>query len=212
MSKEPRPLLENIWAFAPNRETLGGTAYFLQESRGNVLIDCPSWDETNEFFLQEKGGVKWLFLTHRGGISKVKEIQQKTGCDILIQEQEAYYLPGLMLTVFDKIFSFNESLEAIWTSGYSPGSSCLYYQKHGGVLFTGRHLLPDESGNLNPIKTSKTFHWLRQLKSVDLLLERFTPETLKYICPGAHTGFLRGKGLIDLADQKFLNFSNVPRE
>jgi hypothetical protein len=31
------------------------------------------------------------------------------------------------------------------------------------------------------------------------LRDRFTPETLNYICPGANTGFLRGNGVIDEA-------------
>ena len=35
-----------------------------------------------------------------------------------------------------------------------------------------------------------------------LLIDRFNEKTLKYICPGANTGFLRGKGYIDRAYQK----------
>jgi hypothetical protein len=35
-----------------------------------------------------------------------------------------------------------------------------------------------------------------------MLLERFTPETLQYICPGANTGFLRGKRVIDNAYER----------
>jgi hypothetical protein len=53
-----------------------------------------------------------------------------------------------------------------------------------------------------PLRTAKTFHWLRQIKSVELLRDRFTPETLQYICPGASTGFLRGKRAITQAYQR----------
>jgi hypothetical protein len=35
-----------------------------------------------------------------------------------------------------------------------------------------------------------------------MLLERFTPETLQYICPGANTGFIRGKRVIDNAYER----------
>jgi glyoxylase-like metal-dependent hydrolase (beta-lactamase superfamily II) len=181
---------------------LGATAYFIVENLGNILIDCPADNRANRQFLEECGSVRWLFLTHRGGIGKVKKLQQALSCEILIQEQEAYLLPGLEVTTFQQEFMLTPSASAIWTPGHSPGSSCLYYSGSGGVLFTGRHLLPNPQGELMPLPTSKTFHWRRQIQSVQLLRERFTPETLQYICPGANMGFLRGKRVIDRADQR----------
>ena len=136
-----------------------------------------------------------------GGISKAREIQETFGCEILIQEQEAYLLPGLRVTTFGQECSIGSG-QAIWTPGHSPGSSCLYYSGEGGVLFSGRHLLPNHLGEPMPLRTAKTFHWPRQIKSVQSLLERFTPETLQHICPGANTGFLRGNKAINQAYQR----------
>ncbi len=198
-SKLPRSVFETIFAFPPNRATLGGTAYFVTEPSGNILIDCPAWDETNHDFLQQQGGVRWLFLTHRGAIAHVREIQQAFECEILIQEQEAYLLPGLTITPFQHEFTLSSHSRAIWTPGHSPGSACLYHSLYGGVLFSGRHLLPNQQGNPVPLRTSKTFHWRRQVQSVDKLLQQFSPETLNFICPGANTGFLRGNRSIDQA-------------
>ncbi|MGB5960196.1 MAG: MBL fold metallo-hydrolase [Coleofasciculaceae cyanobacterium] len=197
-SKPPRLVLDNIFAFAPNRETLGGTAYLIVENAGNFLIDCPAWNETNEQFLREKGGVSSLLITHRGAIGRAREIQESTGCKIFIQEQEAYLLPGLDVT------SFQDDLltplgRAIWTPGHSPGSACFYYEQLGGVLFSGRHLLPNPQGEVMPLRTAKTFHLPRQIKSVQKLLEDFSPTTLQFICPGANIGFLRGRGFVDEA-------------
>ena len=193
--KLPQVIWNNIFAFPPNRDTLGGTAYFIVENEANILIDCPAWDEVNQNYLNSVGGVRWLFLTHRGAIGKAREIQQAFGCEILIQEQEAYLLPGLRVTTFKQDFNIGNA-QVIWTPGHSPGSSCLYYPREGGVLFTGRHILPNQTGELLPLRTAKTFHWFRQLASIQLLRDRFTPETLNYICPGANTGFLRGKRAI----------------
>ncbi len=184
-----------IYAFPPNRATLGATAYFIVEEV-NILVDCPAWDSTNQHFLQEQGGVQWLVLTHRGGIGQAREIQQAFNCQILIQEQEAYLLPGLTVTSFQQAFTLTSHSRMLWTPGHSPGSACLYFSDFGGVLFTGRHLLPNPQGQLMPIKTAKTFHWPRQLKSIQMLLAEFTPETLVVICPGANIGFLRGQHLI----------------
>lgn len=96
--KLPQAVWNNILAFPPNRDTLGGTAYLIVENEANILIDTPAWDEANQKFLRSSGGVRWLFLTHRGGIGKTREIQETFGCEVLIQEQEAYLLPGLRVT------------------------------------------------------------------------------------------------------------------
>lgn len=201
MSKLARAVLDTISAFPPNRDTLGATAYLIVENQTHILVDCPAWDQENQQFLQEQGGVSWLIITHRGGIGKVKEIQAAFGCQILIQEQEAYLLPDLEVTTFQQEFNLSPQTQVIWTPGHSPGSSCVYSQTQGGVLFSGRHLLPNQQGLPVPLRTSKTFHWWRQLRSVALLRDRFNPNTLNYLCPGANTGFLYGKRVIEQAYQ-----------
>lgn len=92
--KPPRTILNSLIAFPPNRETLGGTAYFIVRNEGNILIDSPAWDKNNYDFLESNGGVRWLFISHRGAIAKSAEIQKAFDCEILIQEQEAYLLPA----------------------------------------------------------------------------------------------------------------------
>ncbi len=200
--KLPQTIWNNVLAFPPNRDTLGGTAYFIVRNEGNILIDCPTWDETNQEYLRSLGGVRWLFLTHRGAIGKAREFQSAFDCEILFQEQEAYLLPGLEIAAFRQELNLGNSVQILWTPGHSPGSSCLYYPSEGGVLFSGRHILPNQLGEPVPLRTSKTFHWFRQLQSIQLLLDRFTPETLNYICPGANTGYLRGKRAIARAYQQ----------
>jgi glyoxylase-like metal-dependent hydrolase (beta-lactamase superfamily II) len=200
--------LNTIFAFPPNRDTFGGTAYFIVRNEGNILIDSPALEKVNQDFLSSKGGVKYLFLTHRGAIGKTVEIQQTFNCEVLIQEQEAYLLPGLTVTTFGQEFSIETQVKLIWTPGHSPGSSCLYYSPLGGVLFCGRHILPNLHGDPVPLRTAKTFHWNRQLQSLQLLLKHFTPETLNYICPGANTGFLRGKRFIDRAYERLANYKS----
>jgi glyoxylase-like metal-dependent hydrolase (beta-lactamase superfamily II) len=197
--------LNTIFAFPPNRDTLGGTAYLIVRNEGNILVDCPALDQTNQDFWRSHGGVRWLFLSHRGAIGKAVEIQQILGCKMLIQEQEAYLLPGLTVTTFNQEFMIDQKVQAIWTPGHSPGSSCLYYQELGGVLFSGRHLIPNEQGAASLYRTAKTFHWPRQIKSLTLLQKRFTAETLQYICPGANMGYLRGQRYINQAYHHLTN-------
>lgn len=193
-SKYPKLILENIFAFAPSRDILGGTSYLLIHPQGNILIDCPLWQDDNRDFCLTNG-VKYLFITNRNGISKhISKIKADLNCELIIQEQEAYLLPNLNPLTFSQEYPLFEDCYGIWTCGYSPGSSCLYYSNNGGVLFSGRHLLPIAHNKIAPLKVKKTFHWLRQLRSVRRLCDRLSSQGIQYICPGANTGYLRGKG------------------
>lgn len=172
-----------------------------QASNGssNILVDCPPWNSETSDFLQKHGGVGWLFLTHRTAMAEVAVIRAALGCEVVVQEQEAYLLPNLPKWVFQREIRLGDRGLGLWTPGHSPGSACFYWAGDGGILFSGRHLLPTVEGKLAPLRTSKTFHWPRQCRSVQALVERFSPETLSYVCPGANVGFLRGKGKFDRA-------------
>lgn len=209
-SKSPRLILPGIFAFAPNRDTLGATSYFIVDKIGNILLDCPAWNETNQEFIQAQGGVKSLIITHRGSIGKkVIEMQKALNCQVIMQEQESYLLPEVEVISFADKMSLGENSELIWTCGHSPGSSCLYAPQHGGVLFTGRHLLPKSPSEIVPLRTAKTFHWKRQLNSIQALCDRFSANTLRYILPGANTGYLRGQGYIDNAYEQLSSLNLV---
>ena len=199
-TKSPRLIMPGIFAFAPNRDTLGATSYLIVDKIGNILLDCPAWNEVNQEFLQSQGGIDSLVISHRGGIGKnVLQMQQALNCRVIVQEQDAYLLTEVEITSFNDNLQIDAELELIWTPGHSPGSACLYWQQQGGVLFTGRHLLPKSKTEIVPLKTAKTFHWWRQLNSIAKLRDRFNAETLKYILPGANTGYLRGIGYIENA-------------
>ncbi len=203
-AKQPQPVFETVFAFSPNRETLGGTAYFIQEQNAtgqsaNILVDCPALSEVNRTFIHNRGGIRTLFITHRGGMAQVKEWQATFGCEVLIQEQEAYLLPTISPQTFHHGHTLSSTSRVFWTTGHSPGSACLYHSRYGGVLFTGRHLLPSKGGAPSPLRLSKTFHWPRQLRHAQQLISDFTPQTLSTLCPGANTGFLRGDKKIDNA-------------
>ncbi|MEL6488667.1 MAG: MBL fold metallo-hydrolase [Cyanobacteria bacterium J06621_3] len=207
VAKQPQAVFETVFAFAPNRETLGGTAYLILEkdSNGqpaNILVDCPALNETNQAFITAHGGVQTLFVTHRGGMADVKTFQSALGAQVLIQEQEAYLLPAVPVTTFHRDRTLSNTSRVFWNAGHSPGSACLYHDAYGGVLFTGRHLLPIKGGAPSPLRLSKTFHWPRQLQAAQQLLTQFTPQTLSTICPGANTGFLRGEKKITNAYQQ----------
>lgn len=202
--KLPQAVFETVFAFAPNRETLGGTAYLICDQdadghRANILVDCPAMTDVNQAFLSEQGGVHTLFITHRGGMAQVKALQDTFRCQVLVQEQEAYLLPTVATETFHRDRMLSPTSRVFWNAGHSPGSASLYHNRYGGILFTGRHLLPVKGGAPSPLRLSKTFHWPRQLRSAQQLLTDFNADTLGTLCPGANIGFLRGEKKISQA-------------
>lgn len=137
-----------------------------------IPLLIPPWTESSQNWLREQGGVQRLILTHRGAIARVRELQRTFNCEVIIHAQEAYLLPQVAVTTFGNHLQVSETLEILWTRSL-PGSACVYWSGQGGVLFSGRHLLPTPTGELAPMKTATTFHWPRQLRSV---------ETLKAFC------------------------------
>ncbi|MEO1342114.1 MAG: MBL fold metallo-hydrolase, partial [Cyanobacteria bacterium J06635_13] len=51
-NKVPRLIMPRIFAFAPNRDTLGATSYLIVDKTGNILLDCPANNEANQQFIQ----------------------------------------------------------------------------------------------------------------------------------------------------------------
>lgn len=211
--KAPHLVLQNVFAFAPNRDTLGGTSYLIVSNSNsklaqNILIDAPAWNQTNREFIASQGGIQSVIVTHRGGLGQMATIAKDLVCEVIIQEQEAYLLPDTPTITYHQTHQISLATESapesapanllqiIWTPGHSPGSACIYY---AGMMFTGRHLLPDRQMNPQPLQTAKTFHWPRQLRSVKKLQELF-PQ-VQYLLPGASSGLLRGQGYIDMADR-----------
>ena len=140
-TKTPQAVFDTVFAFPPNRETLGGTAYLILETAetsgitSNLLVDCPAFNDANRDFIAEKGGITTLFITHRGGMADVAKFQAAFGAQIVIQEQEAYLLPTVETETFERDRILSPTSRIFWNSGHSPGSACLYHQPYGGILF-----------------------------------------------------------------------------
>jgi len=197
-------LAERVYRWKPNRATGGGSSYLLRLDQGNVLIDTPAWSEENAQILSDLGGMTYWVLTHRGGIGEVKPWYQHFGPQVALHEQEAFLFDGPVALPFRNDTSLLPGLELVWTPGHSPGSTCIRY---ADMLFSGRHLLPDSQGRPRPLRLAKTFHWPRQLRSVQKLL---SGPPFSSIYPGAAVGLLRGKPRIENGWEQLQGWMNDP--
>jgi hypothetical protein len=198
----------DLWLFAPNRDNQGGSAWFLEHSDRDLLIDVPALTQANLAFLQHRPRPGQIVLTGRDGHGRCRSLQEALGWPVLVQEQEAFLLPGVKdLETFGREHALAPELRLFWTPGPSPGACVLHAlgggaggdgyggDGHGGGLFCGRLLVPVAPGRLEPRRSRRTFHWPRQIASLRALRAWLPAGSPGWIASGAGLGALRGETL-----------------
>jgi hypothetical protein len=193
--------------FAPNRDTQGGSAWLLETADHDLLIDCPAPTEANLAFLAQRPRARradqgWIVLTGRQGHGRPRQLQEGLGWPVVVQEQEAYLLPGVSSLVgFAASLSLTPELQLLWTPGTSPGACVLHASAASGPagdgLFCGRLLVPVGPGALAPLRRRSTFHWPRQLRSLERLRTWLPAGSPGWIASGAGLGALRGERIVE---------------
>jgi glyoxylase-like metal-dependent hydrolase (beta-lactamase superfamily II) len=194
----------DLWLFAPNRDNQGGSAWFLEHSDRDLLIDVPALTEANLAFLQHRSRPGQIVLTGRDGHGRCRALQEALGWPVLVQEQEAFLLPGVKaLETFGFEHALAPGLRLLWTPGPSPGACVLHAfgadaggADDGGGLFCGRLLVPVAPGRFEPRRSRRTFHWPRQIASLRALRAWLPAGTPGWIASGAGLGALRGESLV----------------
>lgn len=201
--RPPRQVSPGLWLFPPNPEAHGGSSWLLETSAGAVLIDCPPDTEASLRALQERASRSpgWIVLLGRDGHGHCRRLRESLGWPVLVQEQEAYLLPGMEgLIPFGAEHQLLEGLRLLWTPGPSPGAAVLH--ACGGVagavdgLFCGRLLVPVGPQQLAPVPSPRGFHGPRQRRSVAAMIEWLPPGSPAWIATGAGLGALRGEALV----------------
>jgi hypothetical protein len=212
--RPPRLVSDGLWLFAPSRDSLGGSSWLVEGPAaglgaaglgeeeegvcGDLLIDCPGLTAANLAFLQARPGRGTIVLTGRDGHGRCRRLQEALGWDVLVQEQEAYLLPGVgRLRRFASEQVLAPGVRLLWTPGPSPGACVLHLATPGwDGLFCGRLLLPVGTGRLAPLRTARTFHWPRQQRSLALLRRWLPAGSPAWIATGGGLGALRGGTLV----------------
>ena len=186
-----------LWAFPPSRDSDGGTAWLLHTSGGgSVLVDVPLLSDEHLSWLQQQPP-GWIVLTHRQGHGRCRRLQERLGWPVLVQEQEAYLLPNVQpLHTFSAEHLLANGLRLLWTPGPTPGSCVVFAPAPTNLLFCGRLLTPLSAGHVGPLRHGRTFHWPRQLRSLENLRGWLPSDASPQLASGAGLGALRGERLV----------------
>ena len=120
-------------------KSYGASSYFIRHPDGNILVDVPRFDPVLISRLEEMGGVKHLFMTHKDDVGDHQRFVDHFGCTRILHASECV---GELSVVEQPIEGFGakpflDHGTFIPTPGHTEGSMCLLWRD---TLFTGDHL------------------------------------------------------------------------
>jgi len=197
--RPPVQIRPDLWLFPPNRDCRGGSSWWLDVDPEPVLVDCPPLTEASlEALLRlARGRFCRILLTSREGHGRLRRLQERIQWPVLVQEQEAYLLPGVQqLETFAEETTTVSGLRLLWTPGPTPGHAVVHAPGEVNVLFCGRLLVPVAKNQVAPLQHRRTFHWPRQQRSLRHLRRWLPSEAAPALASGAGLGALRGEHLV----------------
>jgi glyoxylase-like metal-dependent hydrolase (beta-lactamase superfamily II)/ferredoxin len=163
-----------------SRKSFGGNSYFVEHPDGNWLIDSPRFVEHLVRRFEERGGVRYIFLTHRDDVADADKWAQRFGATRLIHRLELSSQPAAerVLEGRDPIALAPEFL-AIPTPGHTRGHCVLLYRNE--FLFSGDHLWWSRvRQRLTASRDVCWYSWKEQVESVSKL-QRYS---FTWVLPG----------------------------
>jgi glyoxylase-like metal-dependent hydrolase (beta-lactamase superfamily II)/ferredoxin len=163
-----------------SEKSFGGSSYFVEHPDGNWLIDSPRWVERLARRFAERGGVRYIFLTHRDDVADASRYAARFGATRIIHRLELSAQPDAERAIegYDPV-ELAPGFLAIPTPGHTRGHTVLLAGEQ--FLFSGDHLWWSRTlGRLNASRSVCWYSWPDQVRSV-ALLERYAFE---WVLPG----------------------------
>ena len=184
LAQQSFPILveDNVYHCGYHSEkSYGAASYFIQRESGNILIDSPRFAPPLVRRLEEMGGVRYMYLTHRDDVADHEKFHHHFNCarilhkdDITPNTEDVEIQPEGM-----EVIEFAPDILIIPVPGHSKGHTVLLYKEK--FLFTGDHLA--WSRHLNHFYGFRRFcwySWSEQINSMEILAEY----SFEWVLPG----------------------------
>ena len=147
---------------------------------GNVLVDSPRFTRPLVRRIEELGGVRTIFLTHRDDVADQEKFARHFGAARVMHADDGAARHGVERVLEGGDESrLDHELVAVPTPGHTRGSAVLLYRDK--YLFTGDHLAWSPTRRaLTAFRTACWYSWPAQARSMRRLLDyRF-----EWVLPG----------------------------
>ena len=161
-------------------KSYGGNSYFVEHPAGNWLIDSPRFIEPLARRITQRGGIRYLFLTHRDDVADAEKWAARFRATRIIHRLELASQPGAerVLDGFAPL-PVGADFLAIPTPGHTRGHCALLYADR--FLFTGDHLSwSRERQSLHAWRDVCWHSWRQQVESV----ARLESYSFEWVLPG----------------------------
>jgi glyoxylase-like metal-dependent hydrolase (beta-lactamase superfamily II) len=180
----PANVVDNVYFCGFTAESSFGAWSYLvvrpEASGGNILIDSPRFTRPLVRRIEQMGGVRLMYLTHRDDIADHAMFAAHFGCPRIMHQADGAGRLGIERVSSGRdVVRIDEDLLSIPTPGHTRGHQVLLYRND--VLFTGDHLAWSPSRlALTAFRDACWYSWSEQIASMDRLLAyRFT-----WVLPG----------------------------
>ncbi len=162
---------------------IGQRAFLIINPEGNVLWDClPLLDEATEAFINAKGGLKAIAISHPHYYGLMHEWAETFDCPVYLSQADREWVMDEESRINfrkDEKLAISTGFEVIRTGGHFPGSTILHYKTSAGknCLFIGDTLNLSKDGkhlsimysypNLIPIPPAELFSIFKRVGELD---------------------------------------------
>lgn len=164
-----------------SEDSYGAASYFIVRPEGNILVDSPRFTPPLVKRLEEMGGIRYLYLTHRDDVADHQKYAQHFGCERILHADDVSHGTRdveIQLTGLDP-YQLTSDLLVIPVPGHTKGHTVLLYNNQ--FLFTGDHLAWSTRFNhLVGFRNACWYSWSEQLKS----MRRLANYSFEWVLPG----------------------------
>lgn len=158
-------------------DSFGADSYLIEHLDGNWMIDSPRWNGALVRALEARGGLRYLFLTHRDDVADAARYAKHFAAQRIIHRADLRAMPDAEIVLDGTEPRAFGDVTIVPTPGHSRGSCVLHY---GTFLFSGDHCAWDrETGKLRAHRMHSV-DYAQQLRSV----ERLTAYDFTWLLPG----------------------------
>jgi glyoxylase-like metal-dependent hydrolase (beta-lactamase superfamily II)/ferredoxin len=184
----PDPIVDDVFHCGFHAESsFGAASWLITRPGGNVLVDSPRWSTPLARRIEELGGVKTMFLTHRDDVADHARWAAHFGAERVLHEDDVTtgtreverQLRGR------EPIALADDLLVLPVPGHTRGSACLLYDSR--ALFTGDHLAwrpNDAGGELYAFRGACWYSWPELVESTRRLAAQLAPHDVEHVLPG----------------------------
>lgn len=164
-----------------SKKSYAAASYLILRPEGNILVDSPRFVPPLVKRIEEMGGIRYLYLTHKDDVADHEQFRNHFGCDRILHADElgSNIREVEIKLTGDRPYQLADDLLIIPVSGHTKGHTVLLYDRQ--FLFTGDHLAwSDELHHLFAFPEVCWYSWPEQIKS----MRKLAAYSFEWVLPG----------------------------